>query len=471
MTVPTFANLGTSAAPDINSDTDASSYANASWTPPTSGLIVVFVYHRATTATTPTISGNSLTWTQIASHRDAGGNWRITLFGANASGSSTGATTVDFGGQTQLFCRASFFQVTDADLTGGVAAAFVQTVTGEGSAATSLSLTLSAAGHADNRPISGFAHSQNQGKTPRTNWTELDDVTGSFPNASVETQYRSDAFETTASATWTTSATAVGIAAEIKGASGGGPATVEGAAVISGTGSLSGTSLVNVQASGALSGTGALASAALVEAQGSTALSGTGTLAGAGLVDVQAAAALSGSSTLAAAGSVEVFASAALSASGALDATAVMTVLAEAALSGVGVLSAAGDASSIPTVYGAALLSGSSTLTGAALLDVQAAASLDGASTLAADAFLTIQSAAALAGLGNLQSSAYLTAIGAAALSGLGSLTAAGVIGEIAIPITPDDRIYSIAAEPRAYIVPAEYRLFTVAAESRTARA
>lgn len=35
-----FVNDGASANPDINSSTDAAAYANSSWTPPTSGLIV-----------------------------------------------------------------------------------------------------------------------------------------------------------------------------------------------------------------------------------------------------------------------------------------------------------------------------------------------------------------------------------------------------------------------------------------------
>lgn len=38
-----FSNLGASANPDINDSTDAASYSNTSWTPPTSGLIVVGV--------------------------------------------------------------------------------------------------------------------------------------------------------------------------------------------------------------------------------------------------------------------------------------------------------------------------------------------------------------------------------------------------------------------------------------------
>src|SRR3972149_2242246 len=44
-----FANLGASANPDIASTANATSYDNTSWTPPTSGLIVVFVSNRGNT--------------------------------------------------------------------------------------------------------------------------------------------------------------------------------------------------------------------------------------------------------------------------------------------------------------------------------------------------------------------------------------------------------------------------------------
>src|SRR5688572_25793135 len=87
-----FSNLGASANPDINSGTDAASYANTSWTPPTSGLIKVAVWSReAAGPNQPTISGNNLTWTAIATVV-ASTVHRLTLFGANASGSSAGVT-------------------------------------------------------------------------------------------------------------------------------------------------------------------------------------------------------------------------------------------------------------------------------------------------------------------------------------------------------------------------------------------
>lgn len=210
-----FTNQGASASPDIASGVNATSYASGSWTPPNE-LVCVFVFNRAASGapTLPTMSGNSLTWTQIATLSD--GTLRITLFGANGSGASAGATTIDFGGVTQTACQASFFSASGVDLTGGVAAAFVQSPTNTGTASTSLSITLSAAGHADNRPISGFFHSATEATTFRTNWTEVDDLTAGAGGGGLETQYRSDTFETTASASWTSAVNSVGIAAELK---------------------------------------------------------------------------------------------------------------------------------------------------------------------------------------------------------------------------------------------------------------
>jgi len=212
-----FANLGASANPDIASTANATSYDNTSWTPPTSGLIVVFVSNRGNTDpenVAPTISGNGLTWTQIKT-AVRGTSYRITLFGANASGSSAGVTTISFGSNTQQFCMASFFHATGVDLAGGVAAAFVQspTSTGFGSAS---SVTLASAGHADNRPVFGCSQSTNIAQSPRTNWTEADDRTVTSPTDGLETQWRSDAFETTASSTWTQDEDWTAIAAELK---------------------------------------------------------------------------------------------------------------------------------------------------------------------------------------------------------------------------------------------------------------
>jgi len=122
-----FINLGASANPDINASNNAASYANSSWTPPTTGIICAFVKNSiATAGNKPTISGNNLTWVEIGTHViDTGNADRITLLAAFAAGATPGATTIGFAGETQLDCRVSFFQITGADESGTINNAFI----------------------------------------------------------------------------------------------------------------------------------------------------------------------------------------------------------------------------------------------------------------------------------------------------------------------------------------------------------
>lgn len=216
-----FSNLGSSANPDLNNSSNATSYSTASWTPDTSGLVIVFVHARGASvgaAVAPTVSGNSLTWTQIASViRSAD---RLTLFAANLSGATSGTTTFDFGSDGQLNCTAAFMRATGVDLSGGVAAAFVQSPTNNSNTITA-SVTLSSAGSSDNRPVAGFWHDKNEGAAPRTDWTEFDQLNGTGPTRVLETQVREGAFETTASVTWDNAGSWAAIAAELKAAASG----------------------------------------------------------------------------------------------------------------------------------------------------------------------------------------------------------------------------------------------------------
>lgn len=221
----TVTNLGTSIAlgsnvadnPDINSTASATSYSNSSWTPPTDGLIIVFVHSRiAGGPTTPTMSGNSLSWIQIGTTlNDGDGAGGLSLFAANASPATTGTTTIDFGADVQVHCTGSFFQVEGIDISGGVSAVFVQNVTNTGTG-TSGSISLASPGSADNRPVSFFWHLGDEQSTNQTNWTVIDNMNGSGRTRGLITQYRGDTFETTASASWATSSKWAGIAVELK---------------------------------------------------------------------------------------------------------------------------------------------------------------------------------------------------------------------------------------------------------------
>lgn len=170
---------------------------------------------------TPTVSGNNLTWVQIGSTLAVGSGRGLSLFAADASGSAAGVTTISFNANTQLGCMASFFHAAGVDLSGGVAAAFVQSPSNSGTG-TSGTVTLAPASHNNNRPIAAFLHLANEATVERANWTEADDLSGSGPIRGMNSQWRSDTFETTASASWATSSSWGGIAAELRAEVGGG---------------------------------------------------------------------------------------------------------------------------------------------------------------------------------------------------------------------------------------------------------
>jgi hypothetical protein len=96
------------------------------------------------------------------------------------------------------------------------AAAIIQNPTNTGTA-TSGSVTLNSAAKQQNRPLSFFVHLANEATTFRANWTETAGADGNFtsPATGAEAQFRLDTFETTASATWTTSSAWRGVALEV----------------------------------------------------------------------------------------------------------------------------------------------------------------------------------------------------------------------------------------------------------------
>lgn len=230
------ASTGTSEVnPDIRVVTDLTSYSNSAWTPPTSGLLIAFVISGQNTVTDHSVdsfTGNGVTWTNIANIVFQGtGTRRVTLFAANASGSSNGANTIDFGSDTQILCYASIFSASGVDLSGGVSGAFVQSPTNSGTADASGTVTLNSAGNSNNRPISFFAHNANEAVTADGAWTAADDFTGAGPTMGAMSQWKSDAFSTSATASWSSSVAWGGIAAELKADGGGTTYTKAGIAI------------------------------------------------------------------------------------------------------------------------------------------------------------------------------------------------------------------------------------------------
>ncbi|MCI0561724.1 MAG: hypothetical protein MN733_24810, partial [Nitrososphaera sp.] len=68
----------------------------------------------------------------------------------------------------------------------------------------------------DNRSFLWLVHEANEATVPRVNWTEIHDVNHLSPITGAESQWRSDAFETTASGSWSTGVKFGAIAFEIK---------------------------------------------------------------------------------------------------------------------------------------------------------------------------------------------------------------------------------------------------------------
>lgn len=203
---------------DTHSTTDATTYSSGSWTPPANALLVCWVINRSTVDTPTSVTGHGATYTRAATVTDAAG-LRMHLYVADSGGSPSAGTDDVVFAATQGGCHVMVHAFQGVDLSGGAVAAIVQSVvTALAATGTSGSLTLAAAGNAANRPISAWAHRANEVTTPATNWTEIDD--GQFPttapSSSAECQWRSDAFDTAAAASWTTSIGFAGIAAELK---------------------------------------------------------------------------------------------------------------------------------------------------------------------------------------------------------------------------------------------------------------
>ena len=106
----------------LNTASDATVYATASWTSQTDEVYVMAVInsHGGGNATVPssiTDTHTGVTWTQVSTLQSFDGLLRITMYRAKASGSNATTTTANFGA-TQTGCHIYIAKVVGADLTG-----------------------------------------------------------------------------------------------------------------------------------------------------------------------------------------------------------------------------------------------------------------------------------------------------------------------------------------------------------------
>lgn len=154
---------------------------------------------------------------------------------------------------------------------------------------------------------------------------------------------------------------------------------------------------------------------------GAAVLTGVGTLAAAALVHQLASTALSGLGALLASTEAELFRSFSDSFNESFD--QLIVVEAAAALSGQGTLTVTAEEEA-GVVEGSAVLMGAGALSVAALVEVLAAADLQGEGALEAVALLDVLAQVALFGEGGLSADAALLILAQAALTGLGALSA-----------------------------------------------
>ena len=199
-------------------------WTTASITPGANRLILAAFYARHAGGTpSASLSGNGLTWVQIANI-----NWApaaaitLYLFRSMGASPSTGAITISFGAAV-VHGVWIVDEIASVDTTGtNGSGAVVQSATNSADAA-SLTVTLAAFGSADNGTYGTFAQGGSQTITPGTGFTELAEIAPANGLA-MNTEWRNDN-DTTVDASWAVGTLCGGIAIEIKFAAAGGATT------------------------------------------------------------------------------------------------------------------------------------------------------------------------------------------------------------------------------------------------------
>ncbi|MCJ7829227.1 MAG: hypothetical protein MUP81_05770, partial [Dehalococcoidia bacterium] len=191
-----------------------------------------------------------------------------------------------------------------------------------------------------------------------------------------------------------------------------------GKAVFSGVGTLVGAGRLTAIGKAALSGVGTLVANGVGIFIGKSTLAGSGTLAGIGRLIAIGKVVLSGVGTLTGIGSFWYYGAVTLTGAGSLIANGVITAIGKATLSGTGTLTAIGRR----IFYGITTLAGTGTLVAIGRLGAIGKATLSGVGTLTALGQRLAYGAIYLTGHGNLAVKGFITAIGKVTFSGIGTL-------------------------------------------------
>ncbi len=162
----------------------ATSFTTISWTPTASRLALVSILNRKDSGTpdTPTLTGNSRTYTQVttASFSTIGTpQRRLTVFRALNDSFTAGALTIDFGSGSQLGCIWHVVEFTGVTTDGANGASAIGQFSTNASTTTAcLGIPLSAFSGSDSATYATFGVNQNNVFTAKAGWTLIDDTAG-----------------------------------------------------------------------------------------------------------------------------------------------------------------------------------------------------------------------------------------------------------------------------------------------------
>lgn len=196
------------------SATDATSYATASISPSANKLVLVTVFSEAGTASAPTVTGASMTWTQIDTQAQSGR--RVTVFRSLNASPGSGALTIDFGANTQDNIMWTVEEFTGMDITGtNGSGAIVQVTKNTVSGGTALTVTLAAFSNVNNATYGAFGIGVSTTSTAGSGFSKVGDQ--GVGNNRMTTEFK-DTNDTSVDITWADIATddSGGIAIEIK---------------------------------------------------------------------------------------------------------------------------------------------------------------------------------------------------------------------------------------------------------------
>jgi len=207
------------------STTDQASYDTASISPAGNRLLLLFCDASSTGGvepSTPTVTGNGLTWVLEDSvwYKTTTNTIKLFCFRAMGASPSAGAVTIDFG-STHTGTRWDVLELDGVDTSGTSGSGAVrqsEVASGTIALGVDLTVTLAAAGASGNRAVAGFGTNSSTANSliEGAGWTEISDDAHASPSQTLQTQWNPDTFDTSVTATQNSGTlTTGGIALEI----------------------------------------------------------------------------------------------------------------------------------------------------------------------------------------------------------------------------------------------------------------